>query len=43
MGDSERKTNFQGMGCRFCTRVSLSVGVPLGNVQRGFVTGNCET
>jgi len=27
--------NFQGMGCRrFCRRVSLSVGVPLGNLGR---------
>ena len=36
-GDSEGKTNFQGMGGRFCRRVSLSVGFPLGNVRRGSV------
>jgi len=37
-GDSEGKMNFQGMGCRrFCRQVSLSVGVPLGNLERGSI------
>jgi len=37
-GDSEGKMNFQGMGCRrFCRRVSLSIQVPLGNLERGSV------
>jgi hypothetical protein len=37
-GDSEGKMNFQVMGCRrFCRQVSLSVGVPLGNLVRGSV------
>jgi len=37
-GDSEGKMNFQGTGCRrFCSRVSLSVGVPLGNLGRGSI------
>ena len=36
--DSEGKTNFQGMECRkFCRRVSLSIGVPLGNLERGSI------
>jgi len=35
--------NFQGMGSRrFCVRLSLSVGVPLGNLGGGAFTGNCE-
>jgi len=34
--NSEGKMNFQGMGCRwFCRWVSLSIGVPLGNLERG--------
>jgi len=36
-GDSEGKTNFQRMGCRFCRRASFSVGAPLGNMGRGSV------
>jgi len=32
---SKGKMNFQGMGCRrFCRRVCLSIGVPLGNLGR---------
>jgi hypothetical protein len=43
-GDSEGKMNFQGMECRrFCRRVSLSVGVPLGNLGRGPFSGNSES
>jgi len=35
--------NFQGMGCRrFCRRVSLFVGVPLGNLGRDPFSGNSE-
>jgi hypothetical protein len=42
-GDSEGKMNFQGMGYRrFCRQVSLSVGVPLGNLGRGLFTRSFE-
>jgi hypothetical protein len=32
--DSEGKTNFQGMECR---KVSLSIRVPMGNLERGSI------
>ena len=38
--DSKGKMNFQGMICiRFCRWLSLSIGVPLGNLG----TGNCDS
>jgi hypothetical protein len=41
--DSEGKIYFQGMGCRsFCGQVSLSAGVPLGNLGRVSFAGNGE-
>ena len=37
-GDSEGKMNFQGMRSeRFCSQVSLTVGVPMGNLWRGSI------
>jgi hypothetical protein len=36
--DSEGTMNFQGMGCRsFYGQVSLSAGVPLGNLVKGSI------
>ena len=41
-GDSVGRINFEGVGCRrFCV-MGVSLGVPLGNLERGPFTGNCE-